>query len=343
MKTNERISIILTIAVAIVSTQVSAAPLINDTNYKIETYASFDSSGMGGIYGSGFDGQGSLYVTYLGTQDVSYQNGSIAKITPSDVTTRWADNLSKPTRVVWTGGTDYGDKMYVMEYLKDKVKILDGQGNHSSFATVYHSPVSLALDRSGNYGNMLYAGTSSHHGIHSITTSGTVSQLGNFPGDLSGGGFRDMEFSPTAKYGGNMFVGMKINGGPYDYMNGIFRISTTGMAERFAMSINLVDDMAFDPVGTQFDNDLFIIGSKEGVAGNHVWRIDESGNAVSLALLSGCYAPTLTFGLDGSLYISTLDLSNDQTNIYKISEVPEPASLMLLGLGGFLIRRRRKN
>jgi len=307
-------------------------PILYDNNYQIESYASYSSVGRDKITGSCFDDEGNLYLTY------SY-DASIARVSSTNVTTHWADNLAGPAMIVWTGGTAYGDSLYVMENFDSKVRVLDDQGNHSVFASVNRFPLALGIDKYGNYGNQLFGGTSDNDGIYSISTSGSVSQFGTFPGDVSGG-LRDIEFSPTAKYGGEMFVHLW-SSDAHEYLNGIYSIDTSGNASRFASSVNVVWDLAFDTAGTQFGNDLFAIGSIEGLAGNHILRIDESGNATSLALLDGISALSLTFGLDGAMYVSTTTGDN-YTDIYRISEVPEPASLLLLGLGGMLLRKKRK-
>jgi len=177
-----------------------------DNNYTAQLYASYSHSGIGDPLGMTFDDTGSLYVTQRGDASQSVASGSIYKITPGGSASRWLDNLSGPRRIVWAGGTSYGDNLYVAEIgpTRDVLKIaLDG--TTTTLANISTAPHALALDRTGNYGSLLYTATRGTQNIYSISTTGSVSQFSSFPPQGLGGPL-DLVFDPGTAFGGSLYI-----------------------------------------------------------------------------------------------------------------------------------------
>jgi len=52
-------------------------------------------------------------------------------------------------------------------------------------------------------------------------------------------------------------------------------------------------------------------------------------------------AANIEFGPDGAMYVMEWDQANSNVVISRITAIPEPASLLLVGLGGLLVRRKK--
>jgi hypothetical protein len=96
-----------------------------------------------------------------------------------------------------------------------------------------------------------------------------------------------------------------------------------------------------DGDGTFFDNAILADIDGDGkddmgihrnwIAGNSQWFFDLSGNGYSgLGGIGATADLTITYGFDG-----------DMPLIGQFDTIPEPATLVLLGLGGLILRRKR--
>lgn len=328
-------SFAITLTFVINSTAVWAIP-VPPAGYQIESVADYATGDLGFARDIAFDSDGAIYISHRGELSANYLNGSITRIDSGTVETRWADNLERASRLVWGGGTSYGNSMYVVEVGSRDISRLDSDGNSSQLCNISTGPFTFDIDRNGSYGNLMYSTSIGTDRISSVSASGTQSVFTDWPGVVSGG-IIDLKISPTSKYASFMFAAYDSSSGTAK--NGIYKINTSGNDSLF-MEISGIKSMEFDTSGLMFDNDLFVLGTMPGVDGMHIWRIDELGNAEDFMRVGWGVTDHIAFGSDGSMYLT--EYTDEKTEIFRVSEVPEPASLLLLGFGGFLVRRKRK-
>lgn len=113
-----------------------------------------DFCGTSAPSGITFDTHGNLYLSQWG--DYNSNEGAIYRISPDRSSTKWADGLGTPRRMVWSGGTAYGDYLYVTDATSKNISRVDLDGNVSTFASVSAMPHCLVLDRIGDYGGYMY-------------------------------------------------------------------------------------------------------------------------------------------------------------------------------------------
>ncbi len=333
-KTTTLLALIAIIAIFL-NNQAHAITL-NDANYKVETYAQFQTTDIGrgpGLETIRFDNAGNIYL-------LQRWGSTIYKIDQNKNSSLLATFTGDAKAMEYGGGGAYGDNLYMTlrgeTVWDDTIVRVDMSGNVTTFGDMSppaHGVTPLALDTTGNYGNMLYTSTSGQDKTYSISPTGNKSLFGNFPGWTDGGGPHGIDFDDYGNFGGKMF--MTTSYGTTPALSGLFSIDPQGNATKFASEFVNGFNVEFDTVGAMFDGDLFIHGRKNTADPLALWRIDPQGNST----LFSNDAVALTFGPDGAMY--TAELIGSDYVINRVSLVPEPATMTLLTIGGIAVVRRR--
>lgn len=297
------------LAVLVVSCLCGAAVAVEvlEPGYEVEEYCTYASAGVGSATSMTFDETGNLYVLHCAS-------GSIWRITPERVANKLTDGLTLPAGITWTGGSAYGDNLYVGGDSGGIKRVaLDGtKYSFSSLVAVYCG----GLDRIGNYGGYLFAGTGGQDHIYQLATDGSATMFSNWPGWTNGGGPHGLEIDPAGNYGGLMYVTSWF-GSENAHISGLFSMDTAGNASRFTEAVVAAHDLAFDTIG-HFDYEMFVIGKSSFDGVYEPWRVSPDGTARRFAQSEsmGC----LTFGPEGALYVPGYDADTETVVISRISK-----------------------
>ena len=320
--------------------------VINNPAYQVEQYFTYDASTLGSTRDFTFDSSGNIYVAH-GFQDTA-RNGSVQKISTDKSISDLRTDLVDPRYIIWGGGTSFGDNLYVSDpqenanWSSGEITQLDLAGNKTPFCGGSYYAGALAIDQTGNYDNMLYTANSVDDKILRVGPSGgTASTFSSFPGNYSGGMF-GMAFDTTDSYGGGMYVSNRY----VDNLSvaGLFHIDTNGNATRYA-DIEQGGCIAFDDTSEQyFDGKMYAAGRLDS---ENLWTLYKVNGFYDKEVFGafeftrGTTRPDIEFGPDGAMYVMEWDAPNMDVVISRITPVPEPVTLMLLGLGGIALRKRK--
>jgi len=323
----------------------TAALTILDPTYQAETYASYDYINNWPAFDMTFDPYGNLYVTHHQTYGSGETDGWIYRINPDKTVTPWVTGLTRPEDIIWAGVESFGDYLYVTEGFDNAYNTGGGvtriglNGMIDRFVTSgFDQPVSLAVDRSGNYGANIYVGSGDSDRINKVLPDGQVQgfySFGKHPGSPV-----DIEFAPNGSYGGLMYVAT--NYSISTSLNGILTFDTLGNPAKIAPEIVEAFDLAFDTTDDQlFGGYLYASGRLAGDPDwiSRIFRIYSDGTPEEVMTASS-WRSRMTFGEDG-LYLSESGWENPRVTISRVT--PEPTSLMLLGWGllGLYCRRKK--
>jgi sugar lactone lactonase YvrE len=306
-----------------------------EPGYTVETYATYSKPGIGKPRSMTFGGDNNLYVT----QKV---DGSVWHITPEGAASEFVSGLETPCGIVWGGGTSYGDHLYVVRYEVGGggVYRIGLDGTVSNFANMPyggHAPGPIGIDRTGNYDGCLYVGSTGQDHTYRVDTGGNVTKFSDFPGWYDGGGPHDIAFGTVADYGGLMYMSTSFVG-VNQHRSGLFTLDTSGNASRFTDDLVAASRIDFDLIG-DFDEEMFVTAKSGFDEPLGIWRVGPDGTATEFARTTISDPYGLAFGPDGAMYIAEYSSDDEMVIISRI--IPEPVTVLLLGLGMAILYRRR--
>jgi hypothetical protein len=304
---------------ALLLSSIAQALEVLEPGYVVQTYSSYPFGvpveKRGNPRGLTFGPEGNLYVSHW--EDYP-SPGAIYRISPDGTAEKWLGDLGTPRRIVWTGGTEYGDYLYLADGTLGGILRIELNGTLSTFISMSGGPHSLALDTAGGYEGLLYVATRSPDRIYSVTPSGQLALFSNFPGSVRNGHV-DLTFDPGTDYGGLMYAAIYNTSG----WGGVYSYDQDGTGERFAPAIVSARGVVVDPVGL-FGGKMFIAGQLDFSGPlDTIWRAgsDESLSEFAVATL-GSYIWAFTFGPDGAMYVPEYSLEKQTVFISRIIPYP---------------------
>jgi len=317
--------IYLSIVISLLCTpQTIFAFTVNDPAYQVETYITYDTTNIGRSFDFTFDSAGNIYIVHT-FPDTYTHDGSVLKISTDKTITILRSDLVDPRHIVWTGGTVFGDNLYITDKLetatygyKGEVTKIDLAGNKTPFCGGLNQPASLAIDRTGNYSDLLYIANSASDKILNIGPSGGIANtFSNYPYNVSGA-ISGIAFDTTGNYKGKMFVATKAT---YLQYAGLFQIDTNGVESRYT-NIEQACSIAFDDTTEQlFDGKMFAAGRQDS---DTLWTLYQINGYYdtevfgSFEISSSSMPPDIEFGPDGAMYVMEWSYSG-QTTISRIT------------------------
>lgn len=270
-----------------------------EPRYSIQTYACYACPETILVRGITSDPFGNLYLSHWESYD--QRKGSIYRVDLDHVARRWVSGNRLPRKSVWTGLTEYGNRLYVAGAGPSLggIEAFDLRGNEVDYCDLRYAHA-LALDSTGRYGGYLFAATRAQDRIYRIKPNGEATQFSSFPGDIPDGP-ADLCFDPGLNYDGLLFLACGSHQRPD--LSGVFTIDHQGRPTRFANEIGYAYEIDFDVEGT-----LYVGGKLESETADdplRIWRVSPSGEAEEFACadLDPLGIFSFAFGPDGALYI----------------------------------------
>ena len=310
---------ILTVTTVAVVLPASAPALeVVQPGYVVQTYASYSCpmplEAIGMPRGMAFDPQGNLYLTQMSGYPDS---GSIYRVSPDGTAVEWQAGFGTPRRIVWAGGSQFGDYLYLTDGNPSTVCRLGLDGAVSVFAGLNDTVHSLALDRTGHYGGKLFVATRGNDEVYAISPAGEVRLFSSFPG-ATPSGHLDLAFDSGTNYAQLLYAALDRPAG-MSGVGGVYSLDPNGQATRFAPDVASAWSVAFPPDGA-FGGDFFVCGRVGDNPHNALWRVDRNGQVVPFARPTiGDELQVLCFAPDRAMLVPEFSFAEQRVIINRIT------------------------
>ncbi len=290
-----------------------------EPGYRVSVYANYTCpmplEAIGMPRGMAFDPEGNLYLTQWSGYPTS---GSVYRVSPDRTAVEWRTGFGTPRRIVWAGGSAFGDYFYLTDGSPSTIYRLGLDGGMSVFASLSDAVHSLALDRSGVYGGNLFLATRGYDEVYAVSPFGQVSLFSSFPGGTPSGHL-DLAFDPNPGYGRLLYVALDLPVG-MSGVGGVFSLDPAGQPARVAPEIVSAWSIAFPPAGS-FGGDWFVCGRvRADDPRNALWRVDRNGRVFPFAAATiGSQLQVLCFAPDGALLVPEFSFTEQRVVIQRIT------------------------
>jgi sugar lactone lactonase YvrE len=260
-----------------------------------------------------------------------YGAGNIYQFTPSGVQSTFATGLSYPAGIAF----DAAGNLFEADAGSGNIYKFTRAGVRSTYATGLFDPYGgLAFDSAGNLFAVATYAFPDYHMVHAILEINPTGSVGVFAtGGLLGG----LAFDNA----GNLYA---------TDSTGIDKFTPAGVRSTFADfgANGSPGDLAFDGAGN-----LFVSDSNQDV----IYKLTPGGTASTFATVPWPGPGALAFDGGGNLFVSrsniiyeykpdgsrsTFATGLNELDCIAFQPTPEPATLVLLALGGMAILRRRR-
>ena len=314
------------VIILLMTIQTGYALILLQPGYTIETWLQLPCEDLGRCMDFTFDDDGNIYTIHAMENPLV---GSVQKITPDRQLSPLRTDLVDPRKIIWAGGTAYGDCLLVADRQKynygvrGEVTKITLDGEKSRLAWGLNQPNTLEIDRTGNYGGLLYIANSAHDQILTVgPDGGAASQFSAYPYGASGS-IGQLAFDTTGHFGGQMFIasGYSI----LDY-SGLFTMDTNGNPARYLDAVEVASSVVFDTTPqASFGGQMFISQRTADKSQNTILCVSGPNNVTEFAFSNispwWC-APRIHFTPEGAMYIMEYNAAEKMATFTKLTPTP---------------------
>jgi len=250
---------------------------------------------------------------------------AVLRATGEETTQVFAAGFGTGTgRLVFDPTGDFGGDMFVAGVIDmagpdDPIYRVSSNGDWSVFYQSTNSDLDLltkgiSFGKGAGFGNDLYIMDAEHQCLQRLTSNAEPTPFGS--GMTSGSWEDDMVITTEGDFGNYAYVADGIQ-------HQLLRMSASGVTTVFA-SITGAKSLA---IGQGSFGEYLYVGSRYG----DVYQVDAQGNTSLFAWGFGDHTPEGNFGgID--IVGDTMWLTSDTGTLYRVTPVPEPSALILLGI-----------